>query len=278
MFDTSSNNPTIPSFLRLVTGIECSVVFFAAVLLFFFPNIAHDLWAWEIPPYNSRFVGAIYFAAYIPLIILWSNKRWLPAKMILWQIFLFTSVIMVVMFIHINNFAWSRVATFLVFFPLYIFLPINSAIHLYLYRNIKTPSPNQIPSSWKFVLYVSALLLTIYGLGLLILPETLTSFYPWRVDAFHGRIYASAFLTPALGIWWLASRGETPSEVFVNGLNIFAGGFFTILGVLWTSSTVHVELKVNFASPSTWGFFFMFAYSTLLGLALIRRARSITQK
>src|SRR5690606_16433378 len=107
-------------------GIECSVVFFAAVLLFFFPSIARDLWAWEIPPYNSRFVGAIYIAAYIPLIILWSNKRWLPAKMILWQIFLFTSVIMVVMFIHINNFAWSRVATFLVFFPLYIFLPINS--------------------------------------------------------------------------------------------------------------------------------------------------------
>lgn len=277
MFDTSSNNPTIPPFLRLVTAVECSVVFVGAVLLFFFPSIARDWWAWEIPPYNSRFVGAIYIAAYIPLIILWSNKRWLPAKMILWQIFLFTSVIMVVMFIHINNFAWSRIATYLIFFPFYIFLPINSAIHLYLYRTIKTPSSSQIPSGWKVVLYISVFLLTMYGLGLLILPEALTSFYPWRVDAFHGRIYASAFLTPALGCLWLASRGETPSEVLVNGLNLFAGGFFTILGVLWTSSTVPAELKVNFSSPATWGFFFMFAYSTLLGLALIIRARSIAK-
>ncbi|HCR70002.1 MAG TPA: hypothetical protein DIW23_01035 [Anaerolineae bacterium] len=278
MFNNSAQNPTIPSFLRLVTAIECSVVFVGAVLLFFLPSIARDWWAWEIPPYNSRFVGAIYIAAYIPLFILWSNKRWLPGLMILWQIFLFTTIVMFVMFLHINNFAWSRIATYLIFFPFYIFLPINSIIHLYKYRNITLPSSGQMPASWRAVLFGSAILLTGYGLGLLISPETLTSFYPWRVDSFHGRIYSSAFLTPALGCWWLAIRGETSAEVWVNGLNLFAGGFFTIIGVLWTSSAVPAELKVDFSSPATWGFFFMFAFSTLLGLALIARARSIAHK
>src|SRR5687767_6416971 len=78
MFDRSQDNPPIPSFLRLVTAIECSVVFAGGVLLFFLPGLASDLWPWSIPPFNSRFVGAIYLAAYVSLILFWFVPRWKP--------------------------------------------------------------------------------------------------------------------------------------------------------------------------------------------------------
>jgi hypothetical protein len=72
------SNPPIPTFLRLVTWIECLVVFLAAFGLFFFPTLEHDFWAWSIPAFNSRFVGAIYFAALVPLLVFAILGRWSP--------------------------------------------------------------------------------------------------------------------------------------------------------------------------------------------------------
>ena len=80
MFDRSDGNPPVPSFLRWVLAVECSVVFVAGVLLFFLTELAADLWAWTVPPFNSRFVGAIYLAAYLPLLLFWFVPRWKPRE------------------------------------------------------------------------------------------------------------------------------------------------------------------------------------------------------
>lgn len=275
MIDTSTKNPTIPPFLRLVTAIECTVVFMAAVSLFFLPRISSNLWPWEIPPYNSRFVGTIYLSAYIPLIIFWISNRWTPGRLVLSLIFLFTGLVMLVMLIHWESFVWSRMSTYLVFWPLYIFLPINSALHLYRYRHVEVPVSNPMPVIWRALLFGMTLPLGAYGLGTLIAPELFTSFWPWPVDAFHGRVYASAFLTPALGCWWLAYYGETPAENLVMGLNLFAAGVLTLAGTLLTSLTVSAERQVNWLAPGTWVFMFLFFAAALVGLALTLRARSI---
>ena len=84
MFDRSDANPIIPSFLRWVLAVECSVVFAAGVLLFFLPGLAADLWPWAIPPFNARFVGAVYLAAYVPLILFWFVPRWIPGRLRDW--------------------------------------------------------------------------------------------------------------------------------------------------------------------------------------------------
>lgn len=277
MFDTSSNNPLIPTFLRFVSAVECSVVFSAAVLLFFFPAAARDLWAWDIPPYNARFVGSIYFAAYVPLIIFWSNRRWVPGRLVLWLIFVFTAAVMLVMFVHWRAFDWSRAAAFLVFLPLYVFLPLNSALHLFWYRHqIVSPSA-RMPSAWRIVLLGMSLLLGGYGLGLLIAPVQAAGFWLWEVDAFHGRIYASAFLTPALGCWWLARRGETPSELLVMGLNLFTGGFLTLAGTLLTSMASSPERQVDLAAPGAWVFILMYVLIAVVGAALTARALAVAR-
>lgn len=272
MFDATPNNPRISTFLRFVIAIECGVVLMGAVLLYLFPKLAEQLWAWSIPPFNSRFVGAIYFAAYVPLLIFWFNPRWTPGRFILWLIFVFTTLVMLVMFVHWQSFAWDRLSTYLIFWPLYIFLPINSAVFLVRSREIQISSPVTMPTLWKFILLSIAVVGTGYGLGLLIAPEALTGFWPWNVDAFHGRIYASAFLTPAAGAWILLRRQSAASEYLTFGLNLLTGGFLPALGILLTNLSVPPERQIDYNAPGTWIFFGLFLFTGVLGAIQIALA------
>jgi len=265
IFNTSSENPPIPLFLRLVTAVESVVVFAGGLLLFFTPDIAQSLWAWPIPPFNSRFVGALYFAAFFPLIILVFNPRWIPGRFVLWLIFVFTTLIMVVMIVHWNSFAWDRPSTYLVFWPLYFFLPINSAIFLFRSRGMEIQTASNLPSAWRGFLFAVTFFSGLYGLGLLFAPEPLTSFWPWHVDAFHARIYASAFVTPAVGAWILNNRRSSASEYLIFGLNLTMGGFLPVLGTLWTNASVPIERQIQF-NLGTYTFFAIFLLTGILGI------------
>ena len=111
MNDASAKNTPIPSFLRIVTIVECFVVAAAGIALFFFPAFAKTAWVWDVPPFNSRYVGAIYFAALLPLIVLAWVARWSPGRVVLWMIFVFTTCIGLVMLMYISKFEWTRFGT-----------------------------------------------------------------------------------------------------------------------------------------------------------------------
>jgi hypothetical protein len=272
MFNRSEDNPPVPAFLRWVLAVECSVVFVAGVLLFFLPGLASSLWAWTVPPFNSRFVGAIYLAAYLPLILFWFVPRWIPGRLTLWMILTFTTLILIAMLLHWEAFEWCRPATFLVYWPLYIFLPINSAIFLYRSNGAGVANGYDGPALLRTVLLIFAVLSGAYGLGLLVAPEALTSFWPWDVDAFHARMYAAAFLTPAVAAWILSFRRRFALEYLSMGLNLVAGGFLPVFGTLWTSLSLPAERQVNFNSLGTWIYFGSFFLTGLLGIMLVNEA------
>src|SRR4051794_18121331 len=92
-----------------------------------------DIWAWITPPLNARYVGVIYLAALVALLVFAVHGRWNPGRLVLWEIFVFTTAIMVVMLAYAGRFEWARVATW-VFWPLYVFLPVNSAVFLWRLR------------------------------------------------------------------------------------------------------------------------------------------------
>lgn len=277
MFDRSENNPQVPAFLRIALAVECSVVFVAGVLLFFLPDLAADLWAWTIPPFNSRFVGAVYLAAYLPLILFWFVPRWIPGRLTLWMILTFTTLVAITMLHHRNAFAWGRPATF-IFWLLYIFLPVNSTIFLWQSKEAGPVNPYDGPLSLRVVLWIFGSIGAVYGLGLMIAPDALTGFWPWDVDAFHARMYSAAFVTPAVAAWILSSRGRFVAEYLSVGLNLIAGGFLPILGTLWTNMHVSAARQVDFSSAGTWRFFIFFLITGALGLVLVNIARQLANK
>lgn len=276
MFDRSERNPKVPSFLRLVLAIECSVVFVAGVLLFFLPGLAEDLWTWSIPPFNSRFVGAIYLAAYLPLILFWFVPRWVPGRLTLWMILTFTTLVAITMLIHRDVFAWNRPATF-IFWPLYIFLPVNSVVFLLRSKEMSFADRYDRLPVLRIVLWIFALVGGVYGLGLLIAPESLARFWPWNVDAFHGRMYAAAFVTPAIAAAILSFRRGFAAEYLSLGLNLVTGGFLPVLGTLWTNLSAPVERQVNFGAAGTWVFFVFFFMTGILGIVLVTTAMRLSK-
>lgn len=244
-------NPPVPRFLRLVTTIECAVVGWAAFMMFWLPAVGFDLWAWATPPFNSRYIGAVYWAAFVPLALFAAIPRWSPGRVVLWMIGTFTTTIMVVMVVYAGQFVPGRFHTW-VFWGLYLFLPFNTAAFLYrLRRSSAGAQPSDLGR--RVLLLAVAIGLGGYGIGLLIAPETLTAFWPWPVDAFHGRIYAATFLTPAVGAVVLL-RGATPLENLAVGSALFILGVFSIAGTLVTSAQVPAPRKVDLDALGTWAF------------------------
>jgi hypothetical protein len=59
------------------------VVASAALLLLAAPNWGgSEVWAWITPPFNARYVGVIYLAALVPLVILAVSGRWSPGRLV----------------------------------------------------------------------------------------------------------------------------------------------------------------------------------------------------
>ena len=153
---SDESNTGIPTFLRAVTIVECLVVFAAGFLLFFQPGPAKDVWAWTIAPFNSRYMGAVYFAAFLPLLVFAWTARWCPGRVILWMIFVFTTAVGVVMVVYAKMFEWARRATW-VFWPLYLFLPFNAAYFLYRLRGVPVTGSESARPLWRAALLVLAL-------------------------------------------------------------------------------------------------------------------------
>lgn len=260
---TDPLNPPLPKFLHLVTWIECGVVFAAAAVLFFLPALGRDIWAWPAAPYNARYIGAIYFAALLPLLVSAVSGRWSPGRVVLWMIFTFTTTIMLAMCAHADRFDWARPATWAFWF-LYLFLPLNSAYYLVRLRALALPHAEPLGPAQvglvRLIIGASAL----YGLALLLVPQRATAFWPWPVDAFHGRVYAATFITPAVGAAVLLRRG-TPAEFRCVGATLVTLGLMAIVAVGWTSAVVPAERKVDYARWGAWAFLALNAAAVAAG-------------
>jgi hypothetical protein len=258
-------NPRLPLFLRLVTAVECLTVLSSALLsLILF--LAKDYWPWIIPPFNARYVGAIYLSTLVPLLWMVIIGRWSPGKLVLWMIFVFTTAILLTMFFHFDRFEWGRFTTY-IFWALYILLPINCAVHLVVYRKVISGAarPTHIVMA-LFLLAVGGGLL-LYSLLLMVVPEWATAFWPWAVDVFHGRIYLAIFLAPAIGALGLVRR-SAPADYVALGLLLLCFGLLAIGGVVVTNWSVPPDKQVNYAGLGTWVFFLLNLLLAVVGTIL----------
>ncbi|HSB91375.1 MAG TPA: hypothetical protein VLD63_15270 [Anaerolineales bacterium] len=262
----AARNPRIPTSLSALVWIESGVALAAAANLFFAPAAGSRIWAWSPPPFHTRFLGAIYFAAFMPLLLLSIYRRWAPGRLVLWMTLTFTSSIMVVMIFYPRQFEWSRPVAW-AFWVLLVLLPLLSAGFLARLRTWPPVTSDPLPPPWPTILRILALLLGSYGAALLAAPLVTASFWPWPVDDFHGRIYAAIFMAPGVGAWLVGRRGHR-SDSLALGLTLATLGAFTLVGLAWTNAIVPPERHIDLGAAGTVLFLGMNVAFLLLGGAL----------
>jgi hypothetical protein len=238
----------------------------AGVVLFFAPTTGHDIWGWELTPFNTRFLGAIYLAALVDFVVLAAVRRWAIARLVMPMDLLFMSVILIVSLHYTGRFIWDRPVTW-AWFTIFGFVPVYSAYFLWRFRELWNSAPaNARPPSagLRTTLLAAAVPLAGYGAGLLAAPGTLTGFWPWSIDGFHGRVYSAIFLSLALASL-LAARAPTSLELGTLGLTCVALGALEPVGVL----VVDADLgKVDWSRFGTWAWMSLFAAILAYGLVL----------
>ncbi len=257
-------NPLITPFLRAFTLVETLVLMGAGFGLFFFPEITRAQWPWLIAPFNTRFLGAIYLGALLPIGFMYLSGRWSPTRPVLKAIFTFTFIILVVSLFTSNQFdfkLWSVWA----WFALYVLLPLNAGYHLWLYRSMPTIHLNPVSRNWRYILRGTSFLLTLYGLGLIFLPDIFSSLFPWKLDVFHSQLYSATFITGGVMMASVATFA-THAEFIAAGLTEATFSIFAILGIIIVDATVK---KIDWSASNTLVWLTLLAILALLGIAMI---------
>ncbi len=262
------NNPSITPLLRVLTLVEVLVLAGAGGNLFFLPDLAAQLWPWQLTPFNTRFLGAIYLASLVAVVMMLLVARWAPARGVLPALFTFTALVLGVSLISIGRFEFQKPATW-VWFALYIILPINSAYHLWLYRHLLPANLTPVPAVWRGYLLTVAVVLSLYSVGLLLAPAVFSAFWPWRIDDFHGQMYSAAFLTGAVGAL-AASRVAARIEFVTAALTQGVLSLFAILGLLIVDASVR---RVDWSLPGTWLWLGAFAVMLIASLGMLWQSR-----
>lgn len=256
-------NPRISPFLQVLTWIEVLVVGGAA-FLYFIPVLVVPHWPWALTPFNAFFVGATYLSAFVPLLIFARAGRWNPGRVVLPLIGTFTAYVLLVSFLDTGTYLWDRPSTYL-WWVLYIILPISSAVHLWLYR--RWPAVDALPTSPALrSVFVSQIVLSlIIGLGLLVSPNLMTSWWPWPVDTFNARLYGAAFFAFPAGSVKVFQRASR-LELLTLGATTLTFGLGAVIGLAKTDLGLG---RVNWTAPGTIAWEALFLFVAISGAATL---------
>jgi hypothetical protein len=259
-----NDNPQIPKLLFWVTAFESLVLLVAGTGLLLFRSIIGPEWPWQLSAFNALLLGAIYSASLLATVTTVAVRRWAPARIVVPMIFLFTTIVLGVSIGYLYRFEAGKYSTWL-WFLLYIAIPANAFYHMALSRGTRAYFPFPLEARWRFALLVPPMLLGLYGFGLLVAPDTFSGFWPWAIDAFHGRMYSVLYLTPALGtaLLW---RSAADIELLTLGMTMSLGGIIPIAGLAIVNASA---AKVNWYLVGTWMWIGSFAILFLCGLGLL---------
>ena len=247
-----------------MTAVEAFVLLIAGSGLLLARHIITPEWPWELKPFNALLLGSIYSASMLATVMTVYVRRWIPARIVMPMIFEFTAIVLVVSLLNLDRFDAGKFGTWL-WFALYIAIPVNAIYHIWLWRGrrpIDGPITSRAVRGWMLI---PAMVLGIYGIGLLIAPGFFSEFWPWGIDDFHGRMYSVLYITPALGcllLWKSAAK----LEMVTLGITVGLGGFIPLIGLGLVDRSIGA---VDFSVPGTWAWLASFAILFATGLALL---------
>lgn len=259
-------NPRLPRPIKVALLATCLLIPLGIALLV--PSLSIPRWPWQIPPFNARFIGVIYVSGWLGAFCsLWAGRR-NPALGFLRAAAVFTTVATLASFVHTRTFLWAeRPAAVALWWLAYV----GFAVALTLAARHLAPSlaaEPSLPQSRRGLYGLYAALTTAYGLALFLAPRAAAGFWPWPVDAFHGRVYSGIFLSGGILLWGLRRHERTVDLALAGLLQAVFG-----LGAVWGAWSVNRALqRVAWNAGETLPWLLLFGGVGLAGLAMLFEA------
>jgi len=220
------------------------------------PALADWVLPFPVPPLHARFLGAMYLSGATFMALSTGARQWAEVRVVTPMIAIWTGMLGIVSVLHLAAFDWSRKQVW-VWFVAYLAFPIVAAwIAWQQRREHDQPAGVGLPASLRGYLLVQGLVVTGLALCLLLLTETMTAVWPWRITPVLAQIYSAPFLSYGLGSM-VAARQRTWREIRIV---VYATLLF-VVGVL-VASLLHMSL-FSFAGPAAWLWFGGFAVCAL---------------
>lgn len=258
---SEADNPRVPPLLLWASLLEAAVLAGAAVVLFFAPATGRDIWPWQLTPFNTRFLGALYLASLATILPLLLLPRQAPGRLVSSMIFVFSTIIFVISVSYPHQFEWGRPSAY-AWFVLFTSVPAIGGYFAGHYRGTGLPPT---PPWLRKALLAAAAPLAGYGILLLTAEGRASDFWPWQLDGFHGRVYSAVFITLAAGAVIVAQSGSA-IERRTLGLTALVLGCFAIVALAVVDADVNT---VHWSSTATIAWLAMFSAVGISGASLL---------
>lgn len=236
----------------------------------FMPKQVDTALPFMVPPLHARFLGAMYLSGATFMILSIFARLWAEVRVVMPMIAIWTGLLGIISFFHLEAFNWSRAQVWVWFFA-YTVYPIIAAWLAWKRRSEKEHPPGPaLSGALRIYLYFQGVLATALALGLLLVPAAMPAIWPWKIAPLLAHLYCAPFMSYGLGSFY-ASRQQTWPEVRIV---VYATFVFTLLVLI--GSLLHAQtFKFGTLSAQLW--FGLFGLATL-ALALFGSLPSLRRK
>jgi hypothetical protein len=195
------------------------------------PNLISLFLPWEASPLNARFIAALYAMGAISALLCMVARRYAEVRILLVGMGLVTGLLLLITVPHFGEFTADNFPYRWTIF--YIIDPLAAGLSLWWLRG-RDPVPagrNRLAPLFR----AYAVVLTIAGIVLLVLPGLAVALWPWTLPPVLGQVYSGFFLTFAVAavLAWREPRWEGVWIYLAANLGMF--GLILLVSVLHSS-------------------------------------------
>jgi hypothetical protein len=196
---------------RLVSAIVIPFLWLAFLILFFYPDLSGERFAWSIMPHmTAMYMAAGYLGGSWLFINAILGSRWHRIQGGFLPITAFTWFMMIATFLHWDRFSHGRLG-FTLWLILYVITPFLVPALWFFNRRTDPGAPEErdvtIPSTVGLILKLIALGSLIFALVSFIRPEFAIQAWPWTLTPLTARVMCG--WVALLGVGALTMSNET---------------------------------------------------------------------
>jgi hypothetical protein len=252
---------------RLLVG-SCLFSTAAFVLTYILSEDTEQYFAWTVqPPLSAAFFGAGYGAGALLAGLSLRERSWARIRPGVLAIIVFATLTLVVTLVHRDRFhfgaggfaegsAWLWLAIYVVF-------PIAGVIALVTeWRALGSDPPpaGPIPPALRGILAIQAVVLGLLGLGLLLFPDSVASFWPWMLTPLTARAIGAWLLPIGLAGIWVVFENDLGRSRLLSTTYVF-------YAILVIGALARFREEIDWSHSSAWALGAMVALILVTGIA-----------